>query len=1060
MSARKAPPPAKITQPRLFGASPRTRLFVRLDELRARPLVWVAGPPGAGKTTLVASYLEARGLTGIWLQADRADADPATFFYFLGLAAKHSAPGSKALPLFRPEYQSEIGAFAHRFFRGLFERIGEAGVLVIDNFQDIPEENGLAKLIERACAEVPQGSNLIVLSRENEPAALARAQANGLIGRLAWEDLRVTQDEAALIARTRQAVSDPMIERLHAESDGWAAGLTLMLDSLRRTGRMPDSRGAANQETVFNYFAGQFFDHATDRERKTLCVSALLPDMTARAVQELSGDHNACALLESLYRRHLFTYRREGSEPVFQYHALFRAFLLSRLDALAAAEKASLILRAAQLLERDGSIEDAISLYDESGEIDAAIHLVLVHAAELVAQGRSRTLVDRIGALPQSRLESEPWLRYWLGVAQLAADPEQAQRTLTLAHQGFADRNDTTGRIMVATAILHAFYVSYARFSPAKEWIALLSDLLKTAPALPSKGAEIQANAVMLLATLYRQARPVDVEFWAGHLERLLRGDAPARDRLMAGIALLSYAMVAGRGDVGIRIMTQLSSLEDRPEINEPILTMWFIRKADSLHHLLRISAGIEAARHARKLALEHGQRYAQLFACFVEGQAQLKTFDFTEADRLDEEMQGLCDRSKRIELLHACGNTPFRHVYTANHELAIRDGQVALDIAKATRVPYFITVWVTPVLCGYAGLGRFPEALRLLQEARDMVAGTVCKDSFEIVALTIEAYCAQRSGEPETALRLTRQALRLAQDYNREGFLRWSGPLLAPLLKAVLRTRTDTEFARRIIRRFQLAPPDNRMDPDWEWEIRVNTLGGFEIAKDGAVMVFSGKLPKKSLALMKLLATHGPGDVPERQILDALWPDEEGDAAEKSLSVTLLRLRRLLGDNDLIRHQGGKLSLDARRCWVDAWAFEHMLAMPTGNGTSRRAPPEAALALYQGALLPEDADESWSVTPRERLRAKFIHALADHGGELERAERFDEAIDCYQKGLDADPIIESFYQGLMRCYERLDRHTEGIAAYRRLKQTLSVTLGLPPSASTEKLYQSLRESA
>ena len=74
-----------------------------------------------------------------------------------------------------------------------------------------------------------------------------------------------------------------------------------------------------------------------------------------------------------------------------------------------------------------------------------------------------------------------------------------------------------------------------------------------------------------------------------------------------------------------------------------------------------------------------------------------------------------------------------------------------------------------------------------------------------------------------------------------------------------------------------------------------------------------------------------------------------------------------------------------------------------------------------------------------------------------EARDRFDEAIGWYLKGLDADPIVESFYQGLMRCYGKLDRRTESIAAYRRLKQTLSITLGLAPSPVTEKLYQSLR---
>jgi DNA-binding SARP family transcriptional activator len=180
-------------------------------------------------------------------------------------------------------------------------------------------------------------------------------------------------------------------------------------------------------------------------------------------------------------------------------------------------------------------------------------------------------------------------------------------------------------------------------------------------------------------------------------------------------------------------------------------------------------------------------------------------------------------------------------------------------------------------------------------------------------------------------------------------------------------------------------------------------------------------------------------------------------------LSVTLLRLRRLLGDNELVHHQGGKLSLDTRRCWVDAWAFEHLLSKPpkAGNGDGgERSIHEQALSLYRGSFLPEDSEEAWSVPARERLRTRFIHTLVDVGKQIETDGRFEEAIGWYLKGLEADAIVESFHQGLMRCYDKLDRRTEAIAAYRRLKQTLSVTLGLPPSSHTEKLYQSIREGA
>ena len=64
----------------------------------------------------------------------------------------------------------------------------------------------------------------------------------------------------------------------------------------------------------------------------------------------------------------------------------------------------------------------------------------------------------------------------------------------------------------------------------------------------------------------------------------------------------------------------------------------------------------------------------------------------------------------------------------------------------------------------------------------------------------------------------------------------------------------------------------------------------------------------------------------------------------------------------------------------------------------------------------------------------------------------------AYLRGLDADAAVESFYQGLMRCYQRLGRRSEGISSYLRLRQVLSVTLGLAPSPASERLYEELRE--
>jgi LuxR family maltose regulon positive regulatory protein len=162
-----------------------------------------------------------------------------------------------------------------------------------------------------------------------------------------------------------------------------------------------------------------------------------------------------------------------------------------------------------------------------------------------------------------------------------------------------------------------------------------------------------------------------------------------------------------------------------------------------------------------------------------------------------------------------------------------------------------------------------------------------------------------------------------------------------------------------------------------------------------------------------------------------------------------------LLGDPLAIVQRGGRVSIDAERVWVDVFAFEQALA---ASEKGDEAALHRALELYGGAFLAEDEGEAWPVAARERLRGRFIHALARQAEAFEAAGHDDRAIAAYLRGIDADPAIESFYQGLMRCYDRLGRRGEAIAAYQRMRQILSITLGLQPSAGSERMYQHLRQ--
>jgi DNA-binding SARP family transcriptional activator len=350
---------------------------------------------------------------------------------------------------------------------------------------------------------------------------------------------------------------------------------------------------------------------------------------------------------------------------------------------------------------------------------------------------------------------------------------------------------------------------------------------------------------------------------------------------------------------------------------------------------------------------------------------------------------------------------------------------------------------------------GDLDAAERRLGEARALVAGTGFDALRAYIALN-EAHAAHLRGLPLLRNERLAEALALGRTEGGKARLRWYPEAMSVLFPVALAENIETDLVTTLIREFAVTPNPTDVE-DWPWAIKLYTLGRFELLVDDRPPAFTRKPPRRTLAVLQALVAFGAREVPEERVVAALWPEEDGDAGHRALGAALHRLRKILRDPGAIRQGGGKLSLDLRRCWVDAIVFEQGVAtVPSCPSTPLEAAVRA-LSLYRGAFLPAEEDAGWAMSTRERLRGKFIQAVASYASRLEEQGQYQAAIDHYLRGLDADSLVEPFYQGLMRCYRRLDRQPDLAGAYRRLRQTLSVVLGVAPSPATEKLYRQLR---
>jgi ATP/maltotriose-dependent transcriptional regulator MalT len=183
---------AKLTRPATAATYSRTRLFEELDKADAAPVVWVVGPPGSGKTTLIADYTATRRLQSLWYQVDRGDADIASFFFYLAQAVQGERRGGKPLPQFESAYAANVEAFARNYFRDLYARL-EKPCLVFDNCQDVDAADPLYGVLRVAIDELPQGGRLFIISRLSPPTGFARLRARGRLRLIGWAELRLTK---------------------------------------------------------------------------------------------------------------------------------------------------------------------------------------------------------------------------------------------------------------------------------------------------------------------------------------------------------------------------------------------------------------------------------------------------------------------------------------------------------------------------------------------------------------------------------------------------------------------------------------------------------------------------------------------------------------------------------------------------------------------------------------------------------------------------------------------------------------------------------------------------
>ncbi len=912
--------PTKLAPPDATRLVHRLRLHERLDAAGGG-VVWVTGPAGSGKSSLAATWCDACGRPTVWYRLDASDGDVANLFEWLTRAVPEAA--ARGLPRWSAEQGIDPAAFAVRFFSAFFDVLAPRAVVVFDNVHAAAASPAFAQALAIA-GDCRRSDVLLVMnSREAPQGALLRLASKPHFLAFGWTELRCTDDEArALAGQWGMAEPNDAVLRL---ADGWLAALVVLL---RHRSRSDGERiEAVTPADVFDALAAVGFDGLRGDEQACLLAGAFAPLFDAEATRVVTGIAHAGNLLENVWREHFFLERRSAADGAAEYvgHPLMMAFLRRRaLGDVTSADVTQAVVTPADLdrrvrayadvLHRRGQPQAAMATLEAVGAWDASIPLFLSQCEPWMMAGKLQTLGDGLaridaGASIGQRRPFEPALDRWRGFLMALMGDPRGLACFDRAHAAHLERGEEVEALMTACMRAEAQFQLWHGWDQAWPWADELERLYDATRPRLSPMQEVQVLACGASVMFPCFGHPVVERMAARSREMISLTEDPRVHLALAGF-LIGYSCWMGRlrdARMAARLAARaLEGAQLHPSATvQACLWIGIAAYCDGRAADPEIRGFID---RAQALIDAADLKVWQFHASLQKGAELLGLGDLEGFDKVFDRARALCPGNRGTRQLLLMTEMMQLNAKGQWRDAIERALEALREAPELGGYPFGTAVVHLQMAMAHAKLGEFDaaEASLALPERRMTSSGS---RYFEVMVGFTRAVIAYGRRDAAQGDQHLRTAVTVAE---REGFRHlnptWVPAFFEPLLDRALEVGIRTEWVTQLIRQQGVAAPVGAVA--WPHRVVVQLLGPFDILIDGVSAWRAGRLPKRAVELVALLALAGHRQVPVATVVDQLWPDAQGDLAKGSLEATLHRARKALDEPAAITLAQGELAL------------------------------------------------------------------------------------------------------------------------------------------------------
>ena len=1102
---------SKVTPPSLPPILYRPRLLDLLEKNKDKKLILILGQAAQGKTTLAASYVKTSKSPSAWVNLEEEDSDPYTLFHnilqsFQQVLKDIDFSHILSHPPGKMQTNTEVRLFRD-WTQSLFGLISSPIQIVLDGLDRFSPASPAFKFLQILVENALPNIHPIMLSRETPPPSLKfqRLKIRQEAFILTNEELAFTPDEIREFFKQirKIAFNADQLKKICAATEGWVGGLILLSETLNRFPE--DSRPKSISEDlpdhfkgeIFQYFGREIFSGQPKQIQQFLLQSSVFDLLEPGFMKDFTGAENSEEILQGLAGRNLFVQAIYDDQKgwLYRFHQLFRNFLRVKFESeIGHEERQSLFIRAGSLYEQKGELENALKYYLQGQAYPQAASVIERLGMKLWQMGRRDDLSAYLLSLPKKIIQGNPWLLFYLAITRQFQEGEENAVVLKKAYALFKRKGDKQGELIALAQLIQASIYTGVHVVPIKR--------------LVEEGEAILSSSE---TNEYPYARAM---LWycvgLGHI----LGDGDVRKGILAcqnayliskhlkDISLQAYAL--NFSGLGYNLVGEFSLANEACKKVEKAVEKGVYPELRASNLMVGCGLANWQGDFARaQVLLEELQREIDKYGFVfitpwvyeISGYLKLSRGEFLEAEETGRQYLGISTTLNSI-LFRALA---FRllgliYLHQGDFKKARKVTEQSMEtLTVETRSEYILqNVKVLLGLILYhlqdyqAAEEKLAEALNYFNRITSHIG--VAETHLVIALLKWE------QGKNDQAAAHLKTGFKIAEKkkYDYFPFLGMKYLARACLLALELKVAGAMDYAAHLLstRLSSMAEDgvrklvhhrDSKIQ-ETAWAIRrkihrskvpllrIETLGGFGVFRGDSPMEekdWDRNQPKK---LLKAILSHGKEKIPKEILMDDLWPEEGPDAANKKFKTTLRRLRKSLEspiDKDLsssyIHLHDNFVFLDRELCQVDVDLFLSLLKK--GEEKERKEDGKGALSfyaeaveVYKGDFLPEELYEPWVDVKREELKAEYIEVLKKVAKIYDRQGAATKAITCYQRVIQADPLLEESYQFLMNLYANRGMLNEALRTYEACKRAFEAGLKTKPDPTTAALYKKILE--